>query len=44
MVVKVLGAGEELGADMRAVFPVAEVFAVGLQGGGALEAAVPTAV
>lgn len=44
VVVQVLGGGEELVADVRAVVPVAEVFASGLQGGGALEAAVAATV
>jgi len=44
VVVEVLGVGEELVADVRAVVPVAEVLAVGLQGCGSLQAAVSTAM
>lgn len=44
VVVEVLGVCEELVADVGAVVPVAEIFAVGLQGCGTLQAAMSTAM
>ena len=44
MVVEVLGVCEGLVADVGAVVPVAEVFAVGLQRGGTLQATMSATV
>lgn len=44
VVVEILGVGEDLVADVCAVVPVAEVFAVGLQCGGTLQATMSAAV
>ena len=44
MVMKVLGVCEDLIADVCAVVPMAEVFAIGLQRGSTLQATMSTAV